>query len=62
MRLVFPRLLVQPLQDLVSISVYVKVHLLVVMLEQVLRVGVQFLVDLLLGFHVSGLARDYVHD
>lgn len=62
MRFVLPRLLVQALKDLVGIGVYVEVHLLVVVFEQVLRIGVQFLVDLLPGFHVSGLAGDYVHD
>ena len=47
MGLVLPGLLIEPLEYLVGVSVDVKVHLLVVVLEQVLRVGVQLLVDLL---------------
>lgn len=62
MGLVLPSLLIQPLEDLVGVRVYVEVHLLVVVLQQVLGVRVEFLVDLFLGLDVSGLARDDVHD
>ena len=62
MGLVFPRLLIKPLEDLVGVGVDVEVHLLVVVFQQVLRVRVQLLVDLLLGFDVAGLAGDDVDD
>lgn len=61
-RLVLPRLFIQTLQDLVGVCVNIEIHLLVVMLQQVLRVCAQFLEDFLSRFDVVGLAWDDVDD
>lgn len=50
MGFVLAGLFVQSLQDLVGVGVDVEVHFLVIVLQQVLRVSLQHLVDLVIGF------------
>lgn len=46
MRFVFPRLLIQTLEDFICVCVYIEIHLLVVVLQQIRWISVQQIVDL----------------
>ena len=62
MRLVLPRLFVQPLQNLIGVGVDVEIHLFVVVFQQIVRISAQHLVYHIIGFEVSCFARDDMHD
>lgn len=60
MGLVFSRLLVQSLQNFIGVGVYIEIHLFVVVFNEIVRIGAEFLIDFLFGFDIISLSRDDV--